>query len=108
MYNVTGVMYNVIGLTEFCFGAAGGIAGVTMTKSMDGGVGFGTGKSVVLGVCYDISSSLFLLPISSISSSFLTHTFQFFLLNAFITIATIFNVTGVTDGEFCFRVAGEG
>jgi hypothetical protein len=78
-----------------------------MSKSMDGGVGFGTGKSVVLGVCYDISSSLFLLPISSISS-FLTHTFQFFLLNAFITIATTFNVTSVTDVEFCFRVAGEG
>jgi hypothetical protein len=77
-----------------------------MSKSMDGGVGFGTGKSVVLGVCYDISSSLFLLPILSIS--FFLLMFQFFLLNAFITIATTFNVTGVTDVEFCFRVAGEG
>jgi hypothetical protein len=44
MYNVTGVMYNVIGVTEFCFGAAGGIAVVTMSKSMDGGVRFGTAK----------------------------------------------------------------
>jgi hypothetical protein len=79
---------------------------VAMSKSMDGGVRFGTGKSEVLGVCYDISSSLFLLPILSIS--FFLLMFQFFLLNAFITIATTFNVTGVTDVEFCFRVAGEG
>jgi hypothetical protein len=49
---------------------------VAMSKSMDGGVRFGTGKSEVLGVCYDISSSLFLLPILSISF-FFTHVSVF-------------------------------